>query len=362
MSQRRTRQRWATLVSAACFCGALAACSVAELKSAVTTEEAKQSPGAVPTIRYTRPGDPDILEVTESITGGAQSVTGITGEFARMIIGTGNTILFNRPVAVGGVRDQLFVVDAGNKAIYRYDLTTKALKTLGQAGAQFVGEPSGLHVKSDLSFYVCDPAAKQVLYFDAEGNFVRRFTDFANLARPVDVAVDEERGQVFVADGSYSHIVVFSEFGQALFAIGGRGKTPGKFTAITSLARLKSSLYVTDRLVGLPLQELDMATGTFRFALGQGQVVWPTSVVVDAKNRIFVTDRHDDSIKVFDEVRLVAVIGGRGSAPGRFKEPLDMWMSDTGLLFVADHRNRRVQVFRLLSDTDAMPTAAVPAP
>ncbi len=359
MSQRFARQRWSPLAALALIICALSACSVAELKSAATAGQTNKSPTAVPAVRYTRPGDPEILEVTDAITGGKQTVTGVAGEFARIIIGAGNTISFVNPVAVGGVRDQLYVVDAALKAVYRYDLTTKSIVSLGQAGAQFIGEPSGIYVESNLSFYICDPAGKQVLYFDAEGNFVRRYTDFANMARPVDVVVDEDRELVYVADGTYSRIVVFSKFGQALTAIGDRGKGPGKFRVITAIARVKNSLYVSDRLE-LPLQEIDLATGAFRYSFGQGQIVWPTSIVVDRQNRIFVSDRSDDTIKVFDDIRLMATIGGRGSAPGRFRLVTDMWLSDAGLLFVADSLNRRVQVFRVLSDNESTPAAATP--
>ncbi len=360
MSQRLARQRRVALGCIAAFCFTLAACSVAELKSAVTTEESKQAPRPVPAVRYTRPGDPDILEVTDPLIGGTQPMSGIASEFARIIVGSGNTISFIKPVAVGGVRDQLYVVDAGDKTVYRYDITKKTISALGQSGAQLLGDPMGLYVKSDLSFYICDPTGKQVLYFDGEGHFVRRFTDIANLSRPVDVAVDEERGQVYVADGSYSHIIVFSEYGQALYALGGRGKGPGKFRAITSIAKEKTSLYVTDR-IELPLQELELSNGAFRFSMGQGELIWPTSVVIDPKRRIYVSDRNDNSIKIFDDIHLVAVVGGRGSAPGRFKEITDMWLSDAGLLYVADSGNRRVQVFKVITDTDSAP-APIPQP
>jgi DNA-binding beta-propeller fold protein YncE len=288
--------------------------------------------------------------VDESITGGQQPIGGVAGEFARVIVGEGNTVSFINPVTVGGVRDQLYIADAGARAIYRYDLTNKAIKILGQAGGQFVGEPSGLFVEPDLSFYVADPTGKQVLYFDSEGNFVRRYSDLANLSRPVDVVVDPDRNQVYVADGTYSHIVVFSKFGQALFAVGSRGRGPGKFRTITAMARGKDSLFVADRLE-LPLQEIDMATGTFRYSFGQGQIVWPTAIAVDKEQRLFVSDRSDNTIKVFDDVRLIATIGGTGSAPGRFRLIADMWISDQGLLYVADSMNRRVQVFRVLSES-----------
>jgi DNA-binding beta-propeller fold protein YncE len=352
-SQRKYLMPWQMFASA-CMVIMLASCSVAELKSSVTAPEKSQSatrPVSPPT-SYTRPGDPEVLVVMEPITGGRQEMaSGAIGEFARIVVGAGDTVTLLNPVAVGGVKDQMLIVDAGARAIYRYDLTTKAIRNLAQAGGQFFGEPAGIAVESDLSFYVADPDGKQVLYFDANGNLIRRFADAANLARPIDVAVDEQRGQVFIADGSYSHVIIFSKTGQAMSAIGGRGRGPGKFRAITAITKGKDSLFVADRLE-LPLQEIDIATGAFRFSVGQGQIVWPTAIVVDKRNRIFAGDRSDNTIKVFDDIRLIATIGGTGYAPGRFRLVTGMWISDQNILYVADSLNHRVQAFRIVSDSN----------
>lgn len=359
MPQRSARKRRVTLaVLALGLAQTLIACSVTELKSAVISDQPAKKTTTSP-LAYTRPGEPEVLVVADPLIGGKGEFEGVMGEFARMVVGEGNTISFVNPVAVNGVRDQLVIVDAGTKTIYRYDLTSKVLKTLGQAGAQLSGDPSGLFVEPDLSFYICDPNGKQVLYFDAEGNVVRRYSDAANLARPIDVVADPERGQVYVADGSYSHIVVFSKFGAAQFAIGSRGRGPGKFRTITAMTKEASSLYVADRLE-LPLQEIDLMTGAFRSTLGQGQLVWPTSVVIDKQKRIFVSDRTDNTIKVFDNIQLIATIGGTGSAPGRFRLITDMWLSDAGMLYVADSLNRRVQVFRVIADEKIAPTMTTP--
>lgn len=345
------------VLSSACVGIALASCSVAELKSSVTSPETSAStsrPVVTPT-SYTRPGDPEVLVVMEPLTGGQQEMpNGAISEFARMVVGSGDTVRFINPVAVGGVRDQMLVVDAGAHAIYRYNITTHSIQSLGQAGGQFIGDPMGIAVESDLSFYVADPVGKQVLYFDANGNLIRRFADAANLARPIDIAVDEVRGQIFVADGSYSHIVIFSKTGQAMSAIGSRGQGPGKFRAITAIAKGKDSLFVADRLE-LPLQEIDIITGAFRFSIGRGQIVWPTAIIVDKRNRIFASDRSDNTIKIFDDIRLIATIGGTGYAPGRFRLITGMWLSDQNVLYVADSLNHRVQAFRVVIDDTNLP-------
>ena len=343
-------------MTAACLASATAKKVRRPVSSGRPEKTAPVARAVSPPTSYTRPGDPEVLVVMEPITGGRQEMaSGAIGEFARIVVGGGDTVTLLNPVAVGGVKDQMLIVDAGARAIYRYNLTTKAIQNLAQAGGQFIGEPSGIAVESDLSFYVADPVGKQVLYFDANGNFVRRFADAANLARPIGVAVDEVRGQVFVADGSYSHIVIFSKTGQAMSAIGSRGRGPGKFGIITAIAKGKDSLFVADRLQ-LPLQEIDLTTGAFRFSVGQGQIVWPTALVVDKQNRIFASDRTDNTIKIFDDIRLIAAIGGTGYAPGRFRQVTGMWLSDQNMLYVADSLNHRVQVFRVVTDnSDPLP-------
>lgn len=347
---RLTRQ----VIASVCAVLALASCSMEELKSSVTSPEKNASAirGVSPPASYTRPGDPEVLVVMEPILGGRQDMaSGAVGEIARIVVGAGDTIRFQNPVAIGGMKDQMLVVDATAHAIYRYNLTTRAIQSLAQAGGQFIGEPMGIAVESDLSFYVADPVGKQVLYFDANGNLIRRLADAANLSRPIDVAVDEMRGQVYVADGSYSHIVIFSKAGQAISAIGGRGQGPGKFRAITAIAKGKDSLFVADRLE-LPLQEIDINTGAPRFSIARGQVIWPTAIVVDKYKRIFVSDRSDNTIKVFDDIRLIATIGGNGYAPGRFRMVTSMWLSEQNILYVADSLNHRIQAFGLVTDNN----------
>ena len=43
--------------------------------------------------------------------------------------------------------------------------------------------------------------------------------------------------------------------------------------------------------------------------------------------------------------QLVHEFGGRGSDPGKFDGPLGICTDDSGLVYVADYANSRVQVF-----------------
>lgn len=350
MSQCCARQRRITLSLLICCMSLLGgSCSKEALKEAALSgeEEGEQYDPVVP--RFRNKSEPEVLRPLEVITGGLRGQEGMVSEFARIVTGSHQAVRLDRPVAVGGQGDTMFIVDAGERAIYRYNRLDKSIVTLGEAGKQFAGDPMGISVLKDLSFFVADPVGKRVLYFDFQGNLLRSYFDLKNLSRPIDVLFDELTQKLYVADGSFSHVVVFDRMGQPLTAIGQRGNGPGRFRAITAISKGTNSLFIADR-IELPVQELDLSGG-FRYSFGEGYLTWPSAVVVDKYQRAYVSDRSDNTIRVFDDIRLVATLGGTGSAQGRFRLVTDMWLAEDNKLYVADSLNRRVQVFEVISDT-----------
>lgn len=351
MPQRSPRKRRASVRSSLRFLPfhallvvALAGCSVAELEK-LATEKDREKPTR--TIRGTglsqKVGD-ELLSPESVITGGRQSLTGYVGQFSRMAIGEGDEIQFIEPVAVGGIEGLLYIVDAEPKIIYRYDLVLNEIAPMPDIATHLQGKPEKIYVAQDRSFYIVDSIGKQVLHFSEQGELKTRFQDLANLSRPVDVHVDEETGDVLVADGSYSHIIVFNSLGKAVRSIAQRGTGPGRFRAITAMARGEDGLFVLDRLE-LPVQVLTL-DGEYRYSFGESELVYPTSIAVDQDQRVFVGDRSDNMIRVYQNGQLLMTYGGGGSEPGRFRIITGLWVSGN-LLYVADSLNQRVQVLRI---------------
>ncbi len=339
----------------------LAGCSVAELERIATEggplSASSPSPpipaqagtaGAPPSS-----ADSDLLTVELEIFRGQQDVQGTIGQFRRLATGSVDEVVLRQPVAVGGVDNLLYIVDAMLKAVFRYDLTTQLFRPILEVGTHFVGDPGSIYVAKDRSFYIVDTLGKQVLHFAEDGALLTRFQDLANLTRPVDVVVDELTGNVFVADGSFSHVVVFNSFGKATRALGRRGSGPGRFRAITALAVGADGLYVFDRLETPPVQVLSW-DGSFRYSFGEDVLNYPLAAVVDRDQRVYVSEQSDDTLRVFLDGKLLLTFGGAGSSPGRFRMATGLWV-DGDRLFVADSLNRRVQVLRI------NPTAALPA-
>ncbi len=80
--------------------------------------------------------------------------------------------------------------------------------------------------------------------------------------------------------------------------------------------------------------------------IGEGQLKHPAGVARDPlRGRIYVADRGDNIIRVFDDAGLLlSTLGGFGEAPGEFNGPTYLdWRDDR--LYVTDTLNSRIQVF-----------------
>jgi len=281
------------------------------------------------------------------IKGGKQNEEGFTGAFRRLMVGPNQEIRLMNPVSVGGVNNYLYIVDAGLRIVFRYDLVTNQIQPIGNVGSQFVGDPGNIFVARDQTFYIVDSMGKQVFHFDEQGNVIEVFQDLANLSRPMDIIVDEITNEVLIADGSFSHVLVFNKFGKAVRTIGQRGTGPGRFRAITGMTVGDEGLYILDRLE-LPVQVVSM-NGDYKYSFGESYQTFPTAIAVNEDGIVYVADKSDNTIRIYQDAELLSVFGGTGSAPGRFRQITSMWVYND-LLYVADSMNRRVQVLRMSAE------------
>jgi len=182
------------------------------------------------------------------------------------------------------------------------------------------------------------------LHFSEYGELRTTFQDLTNLSGPVDVIVNEKTGDVLVADGLFSHIVVFNNMGKAITAIGQRGTGPGRFRAITFMTSGADGLYILDRLE-LPVQVIDWQ-GSYHYSFGGSELLFPSAIAVDKDQRAFIADRSSNNIMVYQDGQLIMTFGTSGSAPGRFRLITGLWVNGN-LLYVADSLNQRVQVLRI---------------
>lgn len=328
-------RRHTLIVSFALSAWALAGCAWVEKSFAPHEAATSAASAAVPGEK----NELGILFPLETIRGG------LTGN---AFTGAADT-RFRRPNAVAA-RDQiLYIVDAGLALVFEYDRMSARLKVLTDLKGMIAGDAADIYVANDRSFYIADTLGGRVLHFSANGRLQRTIMDDQNLRRPVAISVDEANGDVYVADGGLDHILVFNSGGKLFRAVGSRGDDEGEFRDITGMVRDRNGNFLVTTRLGYRAQTMDNE-GRFLYQFDKDTLVFPNAIAVDQDGRTFVSDFIDNSIKIFEEGHLVAVEGGSGVAPGRFKGITDLWV-DGGFLYAADSLNGRIQVFRIAART-----------
>lgn len=242
---------------------------------------------------------------------------------------------FLAPSAAVARNNIVYVFDRGHRQLFRFDPAQQSMTRFTDYG----GNVTGMAVAPDLSLYVADAGAQQVLHYSWDGRPLPRLVHDTVLARPVAVCVDAATGRVFVADSLYNHVVIFDSLGRAQQTLKSQ-----EARSIESMARGPDGLYLVDRLSRqVVVMGLD---GRDRYALGEGTLNDPQAIAVDRFNCVFVSDAFDNSIKVYEGGQLTARFGGSGATPGRFNH-IAFLSIDQDTLYVADSLNARVQSFHI---------------
>ena len=276
----------------------------------------------------------------------------------------------------------------------------RAWSALAGHRAPEIQSPHGLSLDGSGRLYVVDKVLRQVHVFDEQGQRYQTIPAGGDpLLTPIDVAIDDKRGRIFVSDPGAGVVRIFSRDGQpageirrgligrptglainssrdellvidsahaslVLFSladleprqvIGHLGEGRGLFNAPTAVAiGPDGRIYVVDTL-NHRVQILSAEgafIGTFGAAGdGPGYFSRPKAVAIDRQGNIHVVDALFDNIQVFDAAgRLLMAYGGPGYEPGRFWLPAGIASNGKGKIYVADTYNRRVQIFQFLEE------------
>lgn len=275
---------------------------------------------------------------------------------------------------------RLYVPDAGNHRVLRVTLNGDIDWTFGNLTTN-MNLPLGIAIDSPDNFYVTDDGSKCINKYDPAGepigspwcNYGKN--NDLKIARPVSIAVSAD-GFVYVVDGDGNKIIKYTSAGKYVLDWGGFGSQNSQFDHPWGVAvGTSGDVYVTDS-ANSRIQKF-RSDGTFITSWGMGgsapgQLAGPLGISVIATNTgeyVFVTEYGNHRVQKFDTDgtyitgwgtfcaltdRLYQIGSGcvdpDGAGPlktgdGQFQHPYAVVADKSGLVYVADTYNNRIEVF-----------------
>lgn len=147
----------------------------------------------------------------------------------------------------------------------------------------------------------------------------------------------------FVLDSLHFRVLIFDKNFNLLLSFGGFGESLNTFVNPSSLLVDEDYIYVCDLASGKI--KVFKHNGEFAGFFIEYPKMMPTSIAMDSNFNLWITDRKDDTVKVFSiDNELKIIIGKSGSGKKEFKTPLDILIYEDKV-YVLDSGNARVQVF-----------------
>lgn len=177
--------------------------------------------------------------------------------------------------------------------------------------------------------------------------------EVGQLRRPAGITYDSTGRFVFVADQSHDRVLVVDAVScQVLSACGSKGRGSQNFNTPGYIVCDRDQQVVISDLLNHRLQVFVFnpefaSMEHVRTVGGQSTFQFPRGLALDEQGRLYVCDSGNHRVQVFDTLdnyKLVQVIGEAGDGDGQFQQPLDVAISRSNEILVADGGNR-IQVF-----------------
>ncbi len=204
---------------------------------------------------------------------------------------------------------------------YTYELVDNWAKL--PEGWSFL-DVGGLTVDSQDRVYIFNRSSHPVIIHDRDGNFLGSWgEDYFN--RPHGSRFDS-KGILYCTDDGNHTVSKFTADGKLLHVIGEKGKPSD--TGYERKGNLMDSL---------------------RSIKGGGPFNRPTGVAFDSSGNFYISDGYGNArVHKFSPEGKLFSWGGPGTGPGEFMLPHNIWIDKYDRVWISDRENSRIQIF----DTD----------
>lgn len=246
-------------------------------------------------------------------------------------------------------KNKVYVYHRGPNKVMCFDASGKYLRSWGDG---ILTAPHGLTVDRQDNVWVTDIGSHTVVQFSPLGRvrmvLGRKDTageDKDTFNQPTHVAFGPS-GEIYITDGyGNSRVVKYSSKGQYLLAWGKKGKSPGEFNAPHSIAvDHQGKVYVGDR----ENHRIQIFDENGKFLDQWTHLGSPWGLYLTSDQQLFMCDGYKNRVLKLDlKGRVLGVLGQPGKMPGQFSFPHHLAVGKNGELYVAEVLNWRVQKFLL---------------
>jgi len=251
----------------------------------------------------------------------------------------------------------LYVLSRGADAITEFDENGKFIRAFGQG--LFV-RSHGLRIDKDGNLWTTDVSAHTVMKLSPKGEVLLTLGTKGKAGEwneaagtrlfnePNDIAI-AANGDIFITQGHTPgagkgdpRVLKFDKDGKFIKSWGGKGTEPGKFDVAHGLAiDAKGLLWVTDR----ENQRIEIFDQDGKYIREVKYAGVPCALDIGKENIYMVNGFAGQLLKLDLDGKVLAAVGKPGNGVGEFGEAHFIAVSPKGEIYVADSVNRAVQKF-----------------
>ncbi len=268
----------------------------------------------------------------------------------------------------------IYVVDAypwlenpTNNRIQKFDSSGNYISKFGQINCRFNGPindgdfcaPTGIAIDSLDNVYVVDAGNDRIQKFDSSGIFISKWGSSGSgngqFNSPNAVTVDSS-GNIYVADTYNDRIQKFDSSGNFIAKWGTQGNEEGQFFIPYGISTDSiDNVYVADTYNDR-IQKFD-SSGNFIAKWGtqgneEGQFARPLSITIDSNDKVYISDTENNRIQISNtNGDYIKVINGKSCSHNndpdttKFCAPLASKVDVNGNLFVSDSINHQIKKY-----------------
>jgi len=255
---------------------------------------------------------------------------------------------------------RLYVVDTALKTVHVFDVSAVEYYTFATKDSSLVS-PIDIAIDDKKGYiYVSDSGEKTVKIFKDRGRVFEGEIGKGVFERPTGVAINEKTSELLVVDTLNATILRYDLNNNVFKGIlGGDGPAEGKFHFPTNIYVTKDGMILVSDSLNFRVQMFS-PEGIFLRMFGSegdqaGYFTRPRGVASDSNGNIYVVDALFDNIQIFDNLgRLLMAFGSHGKGYGEFWLPTGIFIDQNDTIYVSDSYNKRIQIFEYLKGDDPL--------